>query len=69
MSHCPAVDPVLCCRARAGFFDISATYSSALLATLLFTLGFILTIDLVKRDCTALSDLLSPLPGRSCWAT
>merc|ERR1711923_375452 len=37
-------------EARTGFFDISGSYATSLVATYLFVMGFILVIELVLGD-------------------
>jgi len=48
-------------EARTGFFDISGSYATSLVATFLFVMGFILVIELVLGDL----NIIKTITGRS----
>jgi len=48
-------------EARTGFFDLSGSYATSLVATFLFVMGFILAIELVLGDL----NIIKTITGRS----
>jgi len=48
-------------EARTGFFDISGSYATSLVATFLFVIGFILAIEIVLGDL----NIIKTITGRS----